>query len=58
MATTEQRLSSLEAKYDNLATKADLVELETRLIKWILGMMAGSIVAASTLALLIQRLTD
>ena len=34
MATVEQRVSYVEGKLDSLATKADLAELETRLIKW------------------------
>ncbi len=58
MATVEQRVSYVEGKLDSLATKADLAELETRLIKWIIGMMVGSVAVASTIALLVQRLTD
>ncbi len=58
MATVEQRVSYVEGKLDSLATKADLAELETRLIKWIIGMMVGSVAIASTIALLVQRLTD
>ena len=58
MATVDQRVSYVEGKLDSLATKADLAELETRLIKWIIGMMVGSVAIASTIALLVQRLTD
>ena len=58
MATVEQRVSYVEGKLDSLATKADLAELETQLIKWIIGMMVGSVAIASTIALLVQRLTD
>ena len=58
MATVEQRVSYVEGKLDSLATKADLAELETRLIKWIIGMMVGSVAIASSIALLVQRLTD
>ncbi len=41
---------------DHYATKADLAQLETRLTKWMIGLMAGSIAIASTIALLVQRL--
>ena len=37
------------------ATKADLANLETRLIKWMIGQMIAAIVAASSIAVLIQR---
>ena len=38
------------------ATKQDLAELETRLIKWMVGLMVASSAVATSLALLIQRL--
>ena len=40
---------------EHYATKADLSALETRLIKWMVGQMIAAIVAASSIALLIQR---
>lgn len=40
------------------ATKADLAEMKTDLIKWMVGLMLGSIAAASTIALFMQRLLD
>ena len=51
------------------ATKADLAELkgelktelstlEVRLIKWMVSLMIGSVVAASTIAVLVERLTN
>lgn len=58
MATVEQRVSYIEGRLESLATKADLAKLETRLVKWMIGMMGGSIVAASSIALLIQRFLD
>ena len=57
MTTIEERLSRLEGGYEHLSTKEDLARLETRLIKWIIGIMIGSIAIASTFALLIERLT-
>ena len=56
--TTEERLAGIEAIIPTLATKADLAELETRLIKWMVGLMVASVAAASTIALVVQRLTD
>ena len=41
---------------DHYATKEDLAKLETRLVKWIIGMMLGSAGLATTLAIFIQRL--
>ena len=38
------------------ATKEDLAKLETRLVKWIVGMMLGSAGLAATLAIFLQRL--
>ena len=50
MATTEERVTVLEAQYDHLATKADLHALETRLVKWMIGMMFGGMVTAAAIA--------
>ena len=69
MTTTEERLSHLEGAYQHLATKADIGEvrveiadlkvaianLEAQLIRWMVGLMVGSIAAASSIALLVQR---
>ena len=65
LTTTEQPItrSELREELRHYATKADLAEVkaelanvETRLIKWMLGQMVAAIVAASSIALLIQRL--
>ena len=68
MTTPEERLSRLEGGYEHLATKADLQVLETRMakqiaesetrtVKWMVGLMIGSVTAAtaisSTVALLV-----
>ena len=55
--TNEERLARLETRQENLATKEDLANLETRLIKWMVSLMVGAIVAATTLATAIERLT-
>ena len=53
----ETRLDGFEERFANFVSKADLAELETRLIKWMVGLMVGAIVAASSIAVLTQRLT-
>ena len=45
MATTEERVTVLEAQYEHLATKADLHALETRLL-WAIFGVGGAILAA------------
>lgn len=56
MASVEARLSRLEGGYEHLATKADLAELETRLIKWMIGAILASAALAASVALFVQRL--
>ena len=67
MTTLEDRVSRLEGGYDHLATKGDLsdlkaefksdiYQLESRLIKWMVGLMVGAIAVASSIALVVQRL--
>ena len=40
--------ATIEGAHDHVATKADLYQLENRLIKWMFGLLAG--VAVSVLA--------
>ena len=49
MATVEQRISRLEGAYEHLATKADLGQLENRLIKWMVGLQLGGLVALAAI---------
>ena len=53
----ETRLDGFDGRFAKFATKADLAELETRLTKWMVGLMVGATVAASSIAVLTQRLT-
>ena len=59
--SVDERLTRIETRLEGFderfANKADLAELETRLIKWMVGLMVGSVVAASSIAVLTQRLT-
>ncbi len=59
MATVEERLSRLEGGYEHLATKADLYQLENRMIRWLGGMaIATGLLAVSVAGLFIQSLLD
>ena len=56
MSGMEARMSGMEARIETSATKADLAELETRLVKWMVGVLIGATVAASSVAVLVQSL--
>ena len=58
MTTIEERVSYIEGRLDSLATKEDLASLESRLIKWMIGMVISSVAIATTLALFIQGFVD
>ena len=48
--------SELREELRHYATKADLANLETRLIKWMVGLMVSSVVAASAVAVMVQNI--
>lgn len=54
----EEGMSRMEGAYEYLATKADLAEMETRITKWVVGLMALSAIGAvtSTISILVQLL--
>ena len=53
----EREVSHLQGGYAHLATKADLANLENRLIKWMVGLGVGVVVSAGMSAVtLILRL--
>ena len=54
--TTGSKDRPLETRYEHLATKADLHALETRLVKWLFGMMFGGMVAAAAVAAAVAAL--
>ncbi len=58
MSTVDQPFtrSELREELRHHATKADLANLETRLIKWMVGLMVSSIVAASAAAVVVQNI--
>ena len=56
-ASNEERLARIEARLDGFATREDLAQLETRLVKWMVGLMLGSAMVATALATLIERIT-
>ena len=56
-ATLEERVSRLEGGFEHLATKADVAELqgdlhalESRLLRWIVGAILGSVAAAAAVS--------
>ena len=53
---TKSDFAALESRMDTFATKTDLAELETRLVKWMIGVLIGATVAASSVAVLVQSL--
>ena len=57
---TKSDLAELEAKLtrDIGNLKGEIGNLETRLIKWMVGQMIAAIVAASSIALVVQRFLD
>ena len=67
MTTVEGRLTRLEEAYRHLATKEDLdnvkadlgkfiLEVENRMIKWIVGTMLVGMGVAASIAIALQRL--
>ncbi len=49
MASEPRYITYDEAK-DIFATKADLAQLETRLVKWMVGMVFGGMIASAAIA--------
>ena len=60
MTTAEHPItrSELRKEHEHYATKEDLAKLETRLIKWMVGQMMAAIVAASSVAVVIQQVLN
>ena len=54
----DKRLTAVETRLDSLATKTDLAQLETRLTRWMIAMLIGATVAASSIAVLVQTLIE
>ena len=60
MATSQQPItrSELREELQHYATKADMAQMETRLVKWMVGIMFGAAALSTSIALVIQRLVD
>ena len=63
MVTLDERVSHLEGKIDSLATKEDVANLraemsrmETRLIKWMVGIVLAGMALAASLTIALQNL--
>lgn len=48
-ADVRERLSKIEARLEHMATKEDLKQLESTLVKWVIGTTAGACIAAITI---------
>ena len=46
----------LHRELQHYATKADIAETKTEIIKWMVGLMFGAIAAATTFAFAVERL--
>ena len=57
MVTTGESItrSDLHEALMHYATKEDLAQMETRLIKWMVGMMLGTAAVAGTIGTIIAR---
>ena len=49
-ASLEQRVGRLEGAYEHLATKADLHQMESRLLRWVVGTLLASVGITAGLA--------
>ena len=56
MTTNERRFITYEEARYIFVTKADLAQMETRLVKWMVGMMFGGMAASAAVALAVQRI--
>ena len=58
--TAEQSIIRIDANYEHLATKADLAQLENRLLKWLFGLLFASVASgiAGVVSVLLQVLSD
>ncbi len=61
----QQRVSRIESDRNHLATKEDLAQLETRLVKalsdqtkWMVGLMIAAIIAVAAVSTAIQSLIN
>ncbi len=65
MEEIQQRVSRIESDRNHLATKEDLAQLETRLVKalsdqtkWMVGLMIATIIAVAAVSTAIQSLIN
>ncbi len=60
MATVEHPITRAELREElrHYASKEDLANMETRLVKWMVGMMFAAVALASSFGLLVERFID
>ncbi len=54
----ENHFKLYENQLQHYATKEDLAKLETRLTRWMVGILIGSSIAATSIAVLVQSLVS
>ena len=58
MTTMEERVSRLEGAYEHLATKADIAQMEARLVRWTIGIIVAAATLTGTIAFAAASLTS
>ena len=53
-----EELQHYATKADIAEVKADMAQMETRLVKWLVGLMFGAAALSASIALVIERLTN
>ena len=53
----QREIRHYTTKADSAKLETKIAQAETRLIKWMIGLMVGSIVSATAIATLIERIT-
>ena len=54
--TMAERVSRLEGACEHLATKADLAQMESRMVRWIVSAAVISVTAAATVVTVLNNL--
>lgn len=54
--TTAERVSRLEGAYEHLATKADLAQMESRIVRWMVTVVVVSATLSVTIATVLNNL--
>ena len=53
-----EELQHYATKADIAEVRADMAQMETRLVKWLVGLMFGAAALSASIALVVERLTN